>query len=404
MKAQTNHFDSIATAGSATKARPAPARAGSGIAHDVEIVRDRAGFESIAAEWLELEAECIGALFFQSTGWVRAIFDFEASRNSRFEPVIVTLRRDGKLRAVLPLELIATPMRRILAPLGDRYIQISDALIASDLVARDALTLMLKAAITTTRCDVVSLQKVRAGSRLASGLSNPIRTGPAGGAPFERLTDWADFDSYFASLKPKTRKNMRSSRNRLARGGVLEHRIAKDPEMVREVVLRTIAGRAGRLEDQGLTSRSFSDPAFTEFCAALTDQPGVELTAMTLTRDGVPLSDQWGFVHKDRYYIFMTSRDFGSSEESPGKLHMKDVMEAAFLRGIDTVDFMTPVMPYKLTWCRQVATVRDYSLAVTLKGLLLVHIWDHALRPFAKHIFTQLPTALRQALMKRVRL
>jgi CelD/BcsL family acetyltransferase involved in cellulose biosynthesis len=401
MTSRSTHFEAIAEAGQAVPARSA-SHAGATFFADVAVVRTRADFDAIAGEWLALEDECAGALFFQSTGWVRAIFDFEASRgNAAFQPIIVTLRRDGQLRAVLPLELITSPLRKMLAPLGDRYLQVSDALIADDLVARQAMIPMLKAAITTTRCDLVSLQKVRAGSRLEAGLGAAIRTGPAGGAPFERLTDWADFQSYFASLKPKTRKNMRSSRNRLARDGALTHSIAVGPDAIRDVVLRTIAGRAERLEDQGLTSRAFSDPAFADFCAQLTSQPGVELTAMSLTLNGQSLSDQWGFIHQGRYYIFMTSREFGSSEESPGKLHMKDVMDVAFQRGIDTVDFMTPVMPYKLTWCRQVTTVSDYSLPVTIKGLLLAKLWDHTLRPFAKHIFMQLPHGLRQRLLRR---
>jgi hypothetical protein len=64
---------------------------------------------------------------------------------------------------------------------------------------------------------------------------------------------------------------------------------------------------------------------------------------------------------------------------------------------------MTPIMPYKLTWCRQLATVSDYCLPVTLRGLLWVRLWDNLLRPLAKQTFSRLPTGLRQRLVKVLR-
>lgn len=404
MSAPGNMFEAIAaTAPRATSygRRATDLRLG---AHAVAVLRSRADFEAIADEWQAFEATCSGALFFQSAGWVRSVFDFEAARgNTGFDPVIVTLRDAGLLKAILPLERIRTRLRTVLVPLGDRYLQISDALLADDMPARDTLAPMLKAAIAAAPADLVSLQKVRAGSRLASGLGNPIRTGEVAGAPYENLSDWADFEAYYQSIRTKTRKNLRSSRNRLSREGALEHHVVTAGEPLREAILRTIFGRAGRLEEQGLTSRAFSDAAFAKFCASLVDQPLVSLMAMSLTRNGEPLSEQWGFVHNGRYYIFMTTRDFGSSEESPGKLHMKDVMEVAFARGLKTVDFMTPVMPYKLTWCRQVTEVHDYALPITVKGALSVHLWDKTLRPLAKHLFSQLPQGLRQLVMKIAR-
>lgn len=403
MDAPGNMFEAIAaTAPRATSygRRATDLRVGT---YAIAVLRTRADFEALASEWQAFEAGCSGALFFQSAGWVRTVFDFEAARgDDEFDPVIVTLRDAGTLKAILPLERIRTRLRTVLVPLGDRYSQISDVLLADGIAARDALAPMFKAAIAAAPADLVSLQKVRANSRLAAGLGTPIQTGEVAGAPFENLTDWAGFEAYFQSIRTKTCKNLRSSHNRLSRDGVLEHHVVTGGDALRETILRTIFGRAGRLEEQGLTSRSFSDPAFAKFCSSLVDHPDVSLMAMSLTLNGEPLSEQWGFVHNGRYYIFMTTRDFGSSEESPGKLHMKDVMEVAFAKGLKTVDFMTPVMAYKQTWCRNVTEVHDYALPVTLKGMLSIHLWDKAFRPFAKHVFSQMPQGFRQFVMKRL--
>ena len=39
-------------------------------------------FRGVAAEWQAFETSCSGALFFQSAGWVRTVFDFEAERGN----------------------------------------------------------------------------------------------------------------------------------------------------------------------------------------------------------------------------------------------------------------------------------------------------------------------------------
>lgn len=365
----------------------------------IAVLRSRAEFEAIAADWQSLEAEMPGATFFQSAAWARAIFAYEEARDRAFDPVIVTLREDGRLRAVLPLQRLPGRLR-ILVPLGDGFAQFTDMLAAADLDPAAAAGRLLLAAIAAAPSDLISLHKVRDDGRLVAGLGKAVRTGEDQAAPFERLTDWPDFDAYFASIRTKTRKNMRSGRNRLAREGVVEHHAAEGAAETRAAVARIVQGRADRLKELGLTSRAFADPGFAGFCQGLVDTPDVEITAYSLTRNGEPLSEQWGFVHNSRYYIFMTSRDFGSSEESPGKLQMKDVMEAAFARGIETVDFMTPVMSYKQTWCRQLVPVRDYAIPVTLKGWVRIFIWDRLVRPGLKRAFMALPTGLRTGILR----
>jgi len=364
----------------------------------IAVLRSREEFEAIAADWQALEAEVPGATFFQSAGWARAIFAHEGKR-SGLDPVIVTLRKCGRLVAVLPLQRLSGGLS-ILTPLGDGFAQFSDMLAADILDPAETAAKLIAAALAAAPCDLISLHKVRDDGHLVAGLRHAVETGEEQGAPFERLSEWADFDAYFGSIRAKTRKNMRSSRNRLSRDGLLEHRMAADEAETRAAVARIVEGRADRLKEQGLTSRAFADPGFAGFCESLVGMDGIEIMALSLNRDGQPLSEQWGFVHNGRYYIFMTSRDFGASEESPGKLHMKDVMETCFARGIETVDFMTPIMAYKQTWCRQLTGVRDYAIPVTFKGWARIHIWDRCVRPGLKRLFTALPASLRAVLLR----
>ena len=367
-----------------------------------DVVRTREAFDAMAHQWEGLEIQVDGAVLFQGSGWSRAIFDFEAARgNTSFDPVVVTLSDGQRLVAVLPFERIRSHSRSILTPLGHAFSQYSDVLIADRLDPRDAVARLLRAAITAAPCDMVSFLKVRSDSRLVRGMpANHIVTGTEQGAPYVALNAFEDYEAYFQTIKPKTRKNMRNDRNRLERDGAVEHRVAETPAEALGVIERTLSGRAGRLKDQGLSSRAFRDTTFMDFCTALPNRHDMPIMAMSLLHKGEPIAEQWGFVHKQRYYAFVASRDFGNSDESPGKLHLGEVIHACANRGLHGADLMVPVMPYKLTWATEVVTVTDYALPVTPRGMLMIHLWDKTLRPLFKQAVLHMPKGLRGLLMK----
>ena len=368
-----------------------------------DVVRTREAFDAMAHQWRGLESQVDGAMLFQGSGWARAIFDFEASRgNATFDPVIVTLSDGQRLVALLPLERIRTRARTMLAPLGQAFGQYSDALIGPGLDPRDAVARLLRAAIAAAPCDAVSFLKVRSDSALAKGMpANHIVTGDEQGAPYVALDAFADYAAYFQTIKPKTRKNMRNARNRLERDGALTHHVAETAEEKRGVICRTLTGRAERLRDQGLTSRAFRDTAFADFCKGLAGRDDdMPVMAMSLLHNGEAIAEQWGFIHNQRYYAFVASRDFSNSDESPGKLHLGEVIHACAERGLAGADLMVPVMPYKVTWATEVVTVRDYALPVTPRGVLVLNLWDRRLRPWLKQAVLNMPRGLRSLAMK----
>lgn len=367
-----------------------------------EVVRTREAFDAMAHQWEGLETQVPGAVLFQSSGWARAIFDFEAARgNAAFSPVIATLTDGQRLVAVLPLEFLKSHSRRILTSLGHAFSQYSDAIISPGLNQRDAVARMLHAAIEASPCDMVSLLKVRSDSQLAKGMpANHMVTGAEQGAPYVALDAFEDYAAYFQTIKPKTRKNMRNDRNRLERDGAVTHHVAETADEAQGVITRTLTGRANRLKDQGLSSRAFRDTSFVDFCTALPSRSDIAIMAMSLQHGGEAIAEQWGFVHKQRYYAFVASRDFANSDESPGRLHLGEVIHACADRGLYGADLMVPVMPYKLTWSTEVVTVKDYALPVTPRGVLMLNLWDKTLRPMLKHAVLNMPKGLRGMLMK----
>ena len=367
-----------------------------------EIVRERAGIDALASDWTELEAHAGGLTLFQGLGWARAVFDFAAASNQEdFDPVIVTLREGARLVALMPLERIREKGRTGLVPLGNAFAQYADILLAPGIPAREAVKQLIKAALIAAPADTLHLLKVRDDSALGRGLpDNRIVTGAEQGAPYVELGGFADFDAYFATLKSKTRKNMRNARNRLEREGEVTHVVAETSEARLQVIERTLNGRAERLKEQGLSSRAFRDTRFAEFCKSLAGKADIDLVAYSLMHKGQPIAEQWGFVHQGHYYAFVASRDFSNSDESPGKLHLGEVLRAAYAHGARGSDLGVPVMPYKLTWATNTVTVRDYALAANLKGLAIVTLWDVMRRPLLKKAVLAMPPGLRTRLMK----
>ena len=366
------------------------------------VIRDRAGIEAIADRWLGLEAYGKGFNLFQSLGWARAIFDFERDRgNNAFDPVIATISDGRRLVGILPLERIRTGARELLVPLGHGFAQTSDALVDADVDPRAAVTRLLRAATAVAQSDGISLLKVRDGSALAQGLPRTsIQTGAEQGAPYVALDAFPDFARYFSTIRGKTRKNMRNARNRLEREGPVEHQLVARADERRALIERTLEGRAGRLREQGLTSRAFRDSGFRDFCTGLVARDDIDLRAFSLHHQGRPLAEQWGFVHAGRYYAYVASRDFSHSDESPGKLHLSDIIRSCAEQGLRGCDLGVPVMPYKLTFATETIVVRDYALPITPRGWVMFHAWDVGLRPLMKRLVLALPAGLRSGLMR----
>lgn len=366
------------------------------------VVRTREELEALACRWQGLERHSAGFNLFQSLGWARAVFDFEAGRGNRhFDPVVATIEDGQRLVGVLPLERVHTGARTLLVPLGHAFAQISDVLLDEGVDPVLGVGRLLKAASTAVPCDGVSLLKVRDGSALARGMPEThLLTGEVQGAPYVALDAYPDFTSYFSTVRTKTRKNLRNARNRLEREGAVEHlEVSSTCEQV-ALIERTLEGRADRLREQGLTSRAFRDGGFAAFCRSLVGRVDVELMAFSLTHQGRPLAEQWGFVHGGRYYAFVATRDFSHPDESPGKLHLREIIETCAERGLIGCDLGVPVMPYKLTFATETIALRDYALPMTPRGWLMFHLWDVRLRPALKRMIMAMPAHLRGKLMR----
>lgn len=386
----------------AATAKPAAARAASrSLDHAVSIATDRAAFDALGAEWVELEASAAGATLFQSFAWCRAVFDHHQRHSHEFRPLVLTLRHAGRLLALLPLQMKVSGLSATLTGFGEPYQQYTDVLLAPD-APRTAAARLLDAACRVRGVSGIDLLKVRDDSALAPLLAarRAMRTN-ADAAPFVDLRPYPDFKAYLSTRNAKTRKNMRNTKNRLARGGTLDHRIMSEPAEISELITRTHSGRERWLAAQGLTSRAFRDQSFGEFAAAVGGgKGGLSVMAMSLTLDGRPIADQWGFVHNGRYYAYAATWAAEHEEASPGKLHLEQVIRSCHERGIAVADFLMPAVPYKFTWTDDAVAVADYALPLSLGARLRFSLWSARVRPFLKRTAMKLPAGTRRRLAK----
>ncbi len=362
----------------------------------ISVIAERTAFDALEAEWIELDHAAEGATFFQSFAWCRAVFDHHERCGQAFDPLVLTLREGGRLVGLLPLQRVDFGLTRIATGFGEPYQQYTDVLLAPAAPANTAARL-LDAAHRLPKVDGVSLLKVRDDCALAPLLRarNAICSNEDA-APFVDLRPYPDFQAYLATINAKTRKNMRNTKNRIARNGTLAHRVVSDPAEMRELVERSHAGRERWLADQGLTSRAFRDQSFGAFSAAVAGpESALSVLAMTLTVDGRPIADQWGFVHNGRYYAYVATWAQEYEEASPGKLHLEQVIRACHERGIGIADFLMPAARYKFTWTDRAVAVADYALPISLAARLQFSLWSARVRPFLKRTALRLPAELR---------
>ena len=367
----------------------------------ISVAKDRASFDALETDWRELDRTAEGATIFQSFAWCRAVFDHHMRCGEEFSPLVVTLYEAGRLIGLLPLQLTQSGVARIATGFGEPYQQYSDVLVAPDAPAGTALRL-LAAARRLPGIDGISLLKVRDDSALAPLLTakGAIRSNEDA-APFVDLRPYGDFDAYLATINAKTRKNMRNTKNRLARKGVLGHKVITEPSEIAELVERAHVGRERWLGEQGLTSRAFRDPTFADFATSVVSGKNpLPVLAMSLTLDGVPIADQWGFVHNGRYYAYLATWMPEHEAASPGKLHLEEVIRACHERGLAIADFLMPAARYKFTWTDQAVALADYSLPVSFRARLQLWVWSGWLRPLLKRVALKLPAGIRSQIAK----
>ncbi len=371
----------------------------------VEILDIKHALSILASDWSALECEAGKATFFQGVGWTTALQRWAHDRAEMCETqshqVIITRDREGQLTGLWPIQAERIFGVEFAVALGEPFSQYSDILVAPHVDRGIVVDAMLASVRSLGRFAGVLLRKVRDDAVCVRPLRSLGHEIGAAAAPAVDLRPFESFECYHRSVKSKTRKNLRNARNRLERfGEKLTHIVHTDAGAVAEVAQRAFHLRTIWLEQEGLSSRAFLDDGFEMFidtvCRVGQQPDGLSLVAFELRLGDEMLSLQWGFISGGRYYAFMAVRNPAFDAQSPGRLHLEYVIRSCANMNIDMVDFLAPDVSYKQTWATNTVAVRDYGIAFTFAGQMVLRGVLGTPRRLARQMFDGLPCGVRQ--------
>jgi CelD/BcsL family acetyltransferase involved in cellulose biosynthesis len=380
--------------------RVAPAHPVADEAYSVAPLTTLAAVEGLAAEWSRLEQRSSRPCFFQSATWsLAACRHFAAQDGAAFQPAVLSVRRGRELVAVAPLRIVQRGPVRLAIDLTDPFGQYGDVLI-DDACDADAIVTEILAALRAMKgIDALLMRRVRADSPMRGLLTRGgFEASGRDAAPLVDLRAHTTFESYHQTINPRTRKTFRNARHRLGRIAPVSHRVFEG-DGLREVIAQSFQGRLRWLDQHGFTSTAFDNPAFYRFLERVRElgrRGELDLLAMGIYCGDEPMSFQWGFVHRGRYYAYIGARNPAFDDYGPGRLHMEDIIRTCHERGVLLCDFLAPAVRYKFTFTDQATEVVDVAVPFTLVGRIVLDMWNRRLKATAKTFYTRLPERLRR--------
>ena len=325
----------------------------------------RAAIESVAAEWRALEQATPEATGFQTPVW-RLACESAASA-----PRLVTVRENGRLVMLLPLQIQRLCGATVARWLGEPIAQYGDAL-ALPGPGRPAWFAAAQAEIAGwTDVDLLALSGLRADSVLA-----------ACGAPVAPA-DPSRFAAPYVDLTPRLRRHRSIERRmkKLAAHGPLRLEAVAGPAARREAAEQALAFKNEWLRRRWRYSAALSDSDVVACALALAEKGA--LLAHRLWAGARLAAVELGLRREGVYRSLIGAYESDLAEGAPGHVLTLMLLPALAAEGIGRFDFLPPADPYKLAFSTGVtamgALYRPYNARGAMAALVLSR-----LRPVAK--------------------
>ncbi|MDX2204028.1 MAG: GNAT family N-acetyltransferase [Hyphomicrobiaceae bacterium] len=353
----------------------------------VDVVRSRAGFDALEAEWNALFQRCgRGSAVYQAFNWNRHWADAYLASTDDCSLAILAMRQAGTLVAVWPLVLTRMLGARLVEWMGCPVSQYGDVLIAPEADTSAVLAAGWAAIRTTLRADALHLRKVRADAHIAPLLrthaaSVTFRTeAPCldiAGAP-----DLATFETRYSS---KARKNRRRLARRLADLGEVRFEHLRDCPEAGAAAREAVLLRQRTLAETGRVSIAMQDERYARFFAAAAGghQPcGTRVTRILVGgRLAASSIDITAHGHRAAHLI---AHDLAFDACGPGVSMIGDWLRSAFEDRVAVLDLLAPAHTYKWDWADAAMQVCDYAVATSALGRAVVVPCLANLRPRVK--------------------
>lgn len=400
----TRENDTLAPHAASLRRKEAPALtvvpADSG-AIELTLVRDRAGFNALEADWNDLfERAGRGTQLFQAFNWNWHWCNHYLDDADPQGPsiAILTMRRGGRLVMLWPLVVERAAGQTQLAWMGEPVSQYGDVLIED---GPDALALMRRAwafIVAELKPDVARLRKVRDDAAIAPllaeiGALSTLRQE----APYLAI-ERKPFAEYEQRYSPRSRRNRRRLERRFAERGEMGYARLNGGQEARRLAELAIEMKRTWLKDRGLVSPALADPRMSAFFADVAE--GAERPAgcyvSVLSTDGEAAAIEVTLKCKDRTAMHIIVFNLKYEKAGAGVLLLEKSIEQTCGNGCRTFDLLAPGDGYKLDWADGVVGVSDWAIPLSLKGRAYARLYLGLVRPAIKAALAKLPMGLRR--------
>lgn len=294
------------------------------------------------AEWDAL-ADRLHAPPFLRPGWIRAFTTAFGASSLR----TITVRRDGRLAAVLPMDERRNALRSpvnwhspLFAPL------------AADDEARDELLRQLFG----ERCTEIELNLLDGGTGALETIARVARSEQRMTvgrtvirSPFIALD--GDFAEYERSLSRNRRRALRRDRAKLARVGAVELDVQDGRVDLEQLLDEAFAVEASGWKGErgsAIASSPVTRRFYTDVASWAADRGWLRLAFLRL--DGRPIACDYALEHGGAWYSLKAGYDERFRSFGPGALLLRDEIEHCYARGLSRLDLLGHVDPFKLSW------------------------------------------------------
>ena len=274
----------------------------------VTFVDHLAGLDAMRDAWTSLiEAQSADEpLFFQSFEWCRHIAGVRHGPKS-WRLAVAFVRSGDDLVGIWPLSVQLRAGARQVRSLDDPFGQFASIICAPELTHQCVLAI-LNGLRSAGIGDLITIEKVISGSQLDRALkAQGSRASLSGHSVVLNAGAFVDYADYHAKLNRKTAKNLRNAMNRLTRLGEVRSEVVTDPFEVANLIQSTFDGRLAWMKAYGKTAPAFREPDYEEIINSLgISAKEIGLIGFTLTSAGTKIAEQWGFIHRNTYYAYIS--------------------------------------------------------------------------------------------------
>jgi CelD/BcsL family acetyltransferase involved in cellulose biosynthesis len=179
--------------------------------------------------------------------------------------------------------------------------------------------------------------------------------------------DWEAF--HRSRRSAKARRQDRAKLKRLRQHGEVSLAMPRDRVEMESAIDALLAQRSKTFARKGIGNK-FSRAGFRNLLVALASGPQTRSMVHISRLDvgGRPAALNFGLQYRGRYLLCLVSYDEKLSRESPGALHLTELIRRAVNLGMQEFDFLVGHQRLKAEWCDHRRALLDHIAAVNLRG------------------------------------